>query len=286
MSLPSDDALLELALDAAESVAPRATESFVSGVSALTKTSRHDLVSEVDRAVEDELVRILSDGPAASFLGEEHGLRGEPGERLSWVIDPIDGTSNFVHGDPSWAVSIAACLDGVPVAGVVHAPARGLLFAATRSTARLNDVALEPLGRGEAARCALATDHPGGEAVLAEGDPALRDLGALITSYATVRRPVCASLSLAAVAAGVNDVVLGVDVKPWDVAAGSLMVRSSGGEYVAADYASSDAGAADPLWAPCYVASAPGAEAAPAVAVMRGIVARRDALGYRRPGLG
>ncbi|WP_394161933.1 inositol monophosphatase family protein [Galactobacter valiniphilus] len=282
--IESPELLLELAVAAAASAAPRLEAAFAAGTQGATvstKTSRHDLVTELDRGTEASVVEHLaSHGPTAAYLGEELGRRGS-GE-LTWVIDPIDGTSNFVHGLPTFAISIAACVGGVPVAGVIHAPATGEVYAAVPDAAWLGGVALAPHGRGEAARNALATDHPGGEAVRAEGDAALRDLGALIEAYATVRRPVCASLSLAGVAAGSHDVVLGVDVKPWDVAAGALLVTATGGRYDALSYAS-DAPGASPVFRPCYVASAASADPAPARGVLEALVDRRDRAGYVRP---
>jgi len=281
---PAPESLLELALLATAGVAPGIVAAFEEGraaAGAVTKTSPHDLVTELDRRVEAELVDFLGEhGPEAAFLGEEHGRRGAGA--LSWVIDPIDGTSNFVHGLETFAVSVAACVDGVPVAGVVHAPVTGEVFAAVPDAAWLGGVRLEPSGRGPARRNALATDHPGGEAVAAEGDAALRDLGELVTAYATVRRPVCASLSLAGVAAARHDVVLGVDVKPWDVAAGALLVTATGGRYDALGYAS-DAPGATAVFRPCYVAAAANADPGPANRVLERIVDRRDAAGYRRP---
>lgn len=280
----SPHVLLELALSAAASAAPRLEAAFAAGTQAAsvsTKTSRHDLVTELDRATEATVVEHLeAHGPQAAYLGEELGRRG--GGELTWVVDPIDGTSNFVHGLPTFAISIAACVGGVPVAGVLHAPATGEVYAAVPDAAWLGGVPLAPAGRGAASANALATDHPGGEAVAAEGDAALRDLGTLITEYATVRRPVCASLSLAGVASGQHDVVLGVDVKPWDVAAGALLVTATGGRYDALSYAS-DAPGASPVFRPCYVASAPGADPAPARRVLEALIDRRDAAGYRRP---
>jgi myo-inositol-1(or 4)-monophosphatase len=283
-SAESPSVLLELALEAAASAAPRLEAAFQAGTQASTvstKTSRHDLVTELDRLTEARVVEhLMANGPAAAYLGEELGRRG--GGELTWVIDPIDGTSNFVHGLPTFAISIAACVAGRPVAGVIHAPVTGEVFAAVPDAAWLGGVPLAPHGRGEAGRNALATDHPGGEAVRAEGEAALRDLGALIEAYATVRRPVCASLSLAGVAAGSHDVVLGVDVKPWDVAAGALLVTATGGAYDALAYAS-DAPGASPVFRPCYVASAAHADPGPARTVLEELVDRRDRAGYTRP---
>lgn len=281
MPLPTPESLLHLALDAASSVAPSVREAFLAGVSSTTKSSRHDLVTAVDARVEEDVIAFLqANGPRAAYLGEERGRRGDGS--ITWIIDPIDGTSNFVHRHPLFAISIAACVDGEPVAAVVHAPATGEVFSAVPDAAWLGSVRLSPTGRGTASACALATDYPGGEAVRAEGTVVLEELGALMTSYATVRRPVCASLSLAGIAAGRDDVVLGVDVKPWDVAAAALIVTASGGSYDALSYANDPVGQR-PVFRPCYVAAAPGAEAAPARVVLEGLVDRRDGAGYRRP---
>ena len=268
------EVLLEIALTATAEVAPFVAEAFHEGVGATMKSSQHDLVTAVDREVETRLVRRLGElGPAAAFLGEEHGAHGS-GD-ITWVIDPIDGTSNFVHSDPGFAISVAACIDGAPVAAVVHAPVLGEVYRAVPDAAWLGERRLSGAGRGPASACALATDHPGGEAVSTEGADALADLGALISAYATVRRPVCASLELAGVAAGRHDVVLGVDTHPWDVAAGALLVTASGGRYDAVSY--SDGPDVAPVFRPCYVAAAPGADARPAEDVLAAIITRRNA---------
>lgn len=274
------ESLLEIALTATAEVAPLVAAAFEEGVTARTKSGPHDLVTAVDREVERRLVTRLGElGPPAAFLGEEHGSHGS-GE-LTWVIDPIDGTSNFVHRHPAFAISVAACVDGEPVAAVVHAPATGEILCAVPDAAWSGSQRLFTRGRGPASACALSTDHPGAESIAAEGTAALSDLGRLITDYATVRRAVCTSLSVAGIAAGRSDVVLGVDTNPWDVAAAALIVVAAGGRFDTLGYAT-DTGRDAPVFRSCYVASADGAEAGPAMDVLEDVVQRRDAAGYAR----
>jgi len=191
------------------------------------RKARHDYVSEVDRACEEEIVRqIRRYYPDHAFLGEEGGARGE--HEATWVIDPLDGTSNYMHGIPHFAVSIAQQVKGRTEHAVVYDVMRDELFTASRGKgAFLNQKRI---------RCSARTSLD--EAVLATAFP-FRERGQL-QAYARVfqavfsrtedfRRAGTASLDLAWVAAGRLDGYFEVAIKPWDVAAGALLVREAGG---------------------------------------------------------
>ena len=191
------------------------------------RTARHDYVSDVDRACEEEIVRqIRRYYPDHAFLGEEGGARGE--NEATWVIDPLDGTSNYMHGIPHFAVSIAQQVRGRTEHAVVYDVIRDELFTASRGKgAFLNQKRM---------RCSARTSLD--EAVLATAFP-FRERG-LLQAYARVfqavfartedfRRAGTASLDLAWVAAGRLDGYFEVAIKPWDVAAGALLVREAGG---------------------------------------------------------
>ena len=270
--------LREIAADAATAVGPGLRAAFRSGISAGHKTNAHDLVTEHDRASEEAIVRhLLACEPDSRVLGEEGGHRGHG--RIEWIVDPIDGTSNFAHGVAFFCVSIAAALEGELLAGVVYDPIAGLLFTADLTGAYLNGAPLRPQAEAEEARACLMTDYPSAEALALDGPAALEAFGELVGTYATVRRKVSAALALAHVAAGWTDATLGLDTNPWDVAAGVLLVRQSGGSYLPFRYDDESGPAHE---APCFVAVGPGGNCPTAVAVVERLVAARRAAGHRR----
>lgn len=209
---------------------------------AATKSTLADIVTDADREVEALIRARLRDArPGDGFLGEESDA--EPGESgITWVVDPIDGTVNYAYGIPSYAVSIAAVRGpAVPgeweaLAAAVYAPASGELFTATRGGGAW-------LG---AQRLAVTTDTPAG-ALLATGfgyDPATHDgdlatVRSVMTIARDLRRAGAASLDLAFVAAGRLDGYFERGLKPWDHAAGALLVSEAGGVVSFVDAASS-----------------------------------------------
>ncbi|MDR6868165.1 myo-inositol-1(or 4)-monophosphatase [Microbacterium resistens] len=220
---------VEIAQEAGELARRRREE----GVAlAATKSSLADIVTEADREVEALIrARLVAERPGDGFLGEESGA--EPGESgLTWVVDPIDGTVNYASGFPSYCVSIAV-VEGEPepelwteVAGVVFAPALGELFTAERGGGSwLGEKRLQVSTPG-AAGALLGTGfgydpatHDGDLATVRRVMPVARDL----------RRIGAAALDLAYVAAGRLDGFFERGLKPWDVAAGSMLVREAGG---------------------------------------------------------
>jgi myo-inositol-1(or 4)-monophosphatase len=224
---PLDRELLALAEAAAREagalIARYAAEGFAVG----TKTTATDMVTEADRAAERLIAeRLLGARPGDGFVGEE-GAREAGSSGVRWVVDPLDGTTNFIYGIPAYAVSIAAERDGAVVAGVVHDVAHGLTYAAVRGGgATCNG---QPIRVREKARLATALVGTGfaydparraeQAAVLARVLPAVRD----------IRRMGSAALDLAHVACGMLDGYYEYRLNPWDIAAGGLIVEEAGG---------------------------------------------------------
>ncbi len=197
------------------------------------RKARHDYVSEVDRACEAEIVReIRRFYPDHAFLCEESGAAGDS-ESL-WVIDPLDGTSNYLHGIPHFAVSIAYRHKGRTEHGVVYDPIREELFTASRgSGAALNQKRIRVSARKSLEGAVLATAFPFRERKLLPRYS--RVFQAVLGQVEDFRRAGTASLDLAWTAAGRLDGYFEVGLKPWDVAAGALIVREAGGVVMSFD---------------------------------------------------
>jgi myo-inositol-1(or 4)-monophosphatase len=198
----------------------------------VVEKQRMDYASEVDGLAEAEIVKELRKaGPEYAVLGEEGGhqpARGGRKARLTWVIDPLDGTSNYLRGIPHWCVSIALVDNGEPLHGVVFDPLRNELFVASRgSGAVLDDRRLRVAERRDLAGALLCTGFPPRERARAK--PQLDCLNALLEQAEDVRRTGSAALDLAYVACGRFDGYFEAGVQPWDIAAGVLLVREAGG---------------------------------------------------------
>ena len=189
--------------------------------------ARHDYVSEVDRACEEEIVReIKRYYPDHAFLCEESGASGD--SESVWIIDPLDGTTNYLHGVPHFAVSIAYQVKGRTEHGVVYDPMRDELFSASRgSGAQLNNKRIRVSARKSLEGAVMATAFPFRQRGLLPSYSRL--FQAVLTRVEDFRRAGTASLDLAWVAAGRLDGYFEVGLKPWDVAAGTLLVREAGG---------------------------------------------------------
>jgi myo-inositol-1(or 4)-monophosphatase len=222
--------LLDLAITAAEAAAGhiRSVER-PAGPAAWTLKGRHDFVTDVDRAAEQIIADILLAGePGSCILGEELSPDAAEGDGLLWVVDPLDGTTNFLHGLPWYAVSIAAAVDGVLEAGVViNVPA------AERFEARRGGGAW----RGRQRLTVSAIDDPA-FALIGTGFPFkdVSTLGEYAAQFARVaagtsgiRRPGAAALDLVDVAAGRFEGFWEQRLAAWDIAAGTLLVREAGG---------------------------------------------------------
>ena len=188
-----------------------------------------DFVTKADigpeKIIKDDL---MGARPTYGWLAEEGGEEEGQDPTRRWIVDPLDGTTNFLHGLPHWAVSIALEHKGEIVAGVVFDPAKDEMFFAEKGTgAWMNESRLRVSGRHRMIESIFATGLPfGGRADLPE---TLKDLGRLLPVCAGVRRWGAASLDLAYVASGRYDGFWERRLKPWDVAAGMLIVKEAGG---------------------------------------------------------
>jgi myo-inositol-1(or 4)-monophosphatase len=189
--------------------------------------SLNDLVSEVDRAAEEAIIDTLKASfPDHAILAEESGATGD--SEFVWVIDPLDGTTNFLHGLPIYAVSIALMHKGQLQHGVIYDPTRNDLYTASRGGgAFLNDRRLRVSKRDKLIDGLIGTGFP--FRMFDYIDPYLAMLKDLMTKTAGVRRPGAAALDLAAVAAGRLDGFWEIGLSPWDMAAGVLMIIEAGG---------------------------------------------------------
>jgi myo-inositol-1(or 4)-monophosphatase len=219
------EALLAVALSAAEAGGAIVRDAFGAAPEAREKAPG-DWVSQADTASERAVRRLLAEAvPGIPVYGEEEG--GRRG-RLGWLVDPLDGTANFLHRFPVFAVSVALVEDGQPAVGVVHAPMLGDTYTARRGG-----------GARRNGRPIRVSDRPAGQAILATGTPfRAKDtrlpeyLGVFeraLRSFEDLRRAGAASLDLAWTAAGTFDGYFEAALGPWDVAAGALLVREAGG---------------------------------------------------------
>ena len=188
-----------------------------------------DFVTRADREAERILKEdLMAARPNYGWLGEETGETEGTDPTRRWIVDPLDGTTNFLHGLPHWAVSVALEHKGEIIAGVVFDAAKSELFYAEKGLgAYMNDTRLRVSGRGRMIDCIFATGVPfGGRPTL----PAtMQDLARLMPVCAGVRRWGAAALDLAYVAAGRYDGYWERGLHAWDVAAGALLVREAGG---------------------------------------------------------
>lgn len=240
MTTPS--ALVRVMIDAARKAGRALARDF--GEVAELQVSRKgaaDYVSAADLKAEQTLFEALTRvRPGYGFLGEERGLIEGTDKTHTWIVDPLDGTTNFLHAMPHFAVNIALQREGEIVAGVTYNPANADLFWAERGRgAFMGDRRLRVAARSRWAEAVLATGIP----FLGHGRHGqfLKELHQVAQTVSGVRRFGSAALDLAWVAAGRFDGYWERDLNPWDLAAGVLMVREAGGVVTDAD------GGPDPL---------------------------------------
>ena len=188
-----------------------------------------DFVSNADRKAEETIRdELMQARPNYGWLGEESEPVAGADPTRRWIVDPLDGTSNFLHGLPHWSISIALEHKGEVVAGVIYDPAKDEMFTAEKgSGAWLNDRRLRVSGRRELVTMLLATGIPfGSKKTLPQ---TMKDLAALMPRTSGVRRMGSAALDLAYVAAGRYDAFWERELQPWDMAAGLLLVTEAGG---------------------------------------------------------
>ena len=190
---------------------------------------QNDFVTEVDRAAEAAIIAVLDEAyPNHSILAEESGAsKGSQGEFV-WIIDPLDGTTNFIHGVPQFAVSIGLRHKGVMTQGVVFDPVKNELFTATRGAgAYLNDKRMRVGKRDRINDALIGTGFPFSKIDLLERY--IEMFRKVTLNCAGIRRPGAAALDLAYVAAGRFDGFWEMGLAPWDMAAGALLVQEAGG---------------------------------------------------------
>jgi len=194
----------------------------------IEKKGHNDFVSEADYAAERAIIDVIHKHyPDHAILAEESGTQGE--SDTVWIIDPLDGTTNFVHGFPQFCVSIGVEVRGRIEHGVVYDPMRQELFSASRGDgALLEGRKIRVSGVKELEHALIGTGFPFRQTDDDMG-PYLGMLGKVVRNTSGVRRPGAAALDLCYVAAGRLDGFWEIGLKPWDLAAGSLIIREAGG---------------------------------------------------------
>jgi myo-inositol-1(or 4)-monophosphatase len=220
--------MLNIAVKAARragGIINRATRNL--NIVSFQEKAANDFVSDVDREAEQSIIRTLREAyPDHAILAEESGASGQ--SDYQWVIDPLDGTTNFIHGFPQYAVAIALIHKGTVTQAVVYDPSRNDLFTASRGRgAFLNDQRMRVSKRVSLKSALIGTGFPFRQLEHLEAYLAiLRDI---IKNSAGIRRAGSAALDLAYVAAGRLDGFWEFGLSPWDIAAGSLLISEAGG---------------------------------------------------------
>jgi myo-inositol-1(or 4)-monophosphatase len=188
-----------------------------------------DYVTEVDKAAEAIIIDTLRETyPKHAILAEETGHSGQEDSEYQWIIDPLDGTTNFIHGFPQYAVSIAMAHKGVLTHAVIFDPSRNELFTASKGTgAFLNDKRIRVSKRTRLDEALIGTGFP--YRVFDHVDAYLAIFKDMTRRTAGMRRPGAASLDLAYVACGRLDGFWEFGLSPWDMAAGALLISEAGG---------------------------------------------------------
>jgi myo-inositol-1(or 4)-monophosphatase len=222
-------ALLNIAVRAARAAGEVIIRS-LNRLESLTITSkgRNDFVSEVDHAAEAEIIKLIRKNyPNHAFLAEESGRAGD--SDTVWIIDPLDGTTNFLHGFPTFAVSIACQIRGKLEHGVVYDPISQEIFSASRGGgAHLDNRRIRVSKQRGLEGSLIGTGFPY-RANTKYLDSYLSMLKAVMQNTAGVRRPGSAALDMAYVAAGRTDAFWEIGLSPWDTAAGTLLIQEAGG---------------------------------------------------------
>jgi len=188
-----------------------------------------NFVTMADRRAEEMLYTdLIKARPGYGFVGEEGGTREGDDKSHTWIVDPLDGTTNFLHGIPQFAVSIGLQREGTIIAGLIYNPANDDLYIAERGKgAFLNDQRLRVAGRRKLDECVIACGLPH----IGRGDLDLSraEMTAIQAKVAGLRRFGSAALDMAFIAAGRFDGYWERGLKPWDMAAGQIIVREAGG---------------------------------------------------------
>ncbi|EKE01932.1 MAG: myo-inositol-1(or 4)-monophosphatase [uncultured bacterium] len=220
--------LMNIAIKAARSASKtilRATDRL--DTIKITEKNHNDFVTDIDQQAEQEIINTIHNAyPDHAIFGEESGKSGE--SEYTWIIDPIDGTTNFLHGHPHFCISIGVQFKNIIEHGLIYDPLRQELFTATRGTgAFLNDRRMRVAQRKQFAGSVIASGF--GNKTIKNIDIYLKILAAILPQAAGTRRSGSAALDFAYVACGRIDGFWEMNLAPWDMAAGSLIVKEAGG---------------------------------------------------------
>lgn len=194
----------------------------------VTRKSRTELVTEIDVKAEQQIIYLLDESyPENNIIGEECGDLGRESD-YCWVIDPLDGTHNFIHGHPHCAVSIALLHKGTPVAAVIYDPLRNELFTARKGAgAQLDGRRIRVSANNRLSDCLLCTGFPYRDP--SDTKPWLKTFASVLPRAQSIHRSGSSVLDLAYLAAGRYDGFWEFGLKQWDIAAGALLVQEAGG---------------------------------------------------------
>ena len=221
--------MLNIAVRAARRAGSIINRAVLGGDALVVRTKRaNDFVTQVDRAAEEAIIEIVRKAyPEHGFVAEESGTTGQHAE-YRWIIDPLDGTTNFIHGFPQYGVSIGIEHRGALAHAVVYDPSRNELFTASKGRgAFLNDRRIRVTRCRRLEDALVGTGFPFRE--LGRLDRYMAQLGRLLRSSSGVRRAGAAALDLAYVAAGRLDAFWEMGLSRWDMAAGALLILEAGG---------------------------------------------------------
>lgn len=221
--------MLNIAVKAARRAGSLINRAALEGGFEVHAKNRNDFVTQVDKAAENAIIDIIRRAyPEHSFLAEESGASAGAQPEFLWVIDPLDGTTNYIHGFPQYCVSIALEHKGVLTQAVVYDPAKNELFTASRGRgAFLDDRRMRVTKCAQLADALVGTGFPFKE--FERIDRYMRQLRMLMSTAAGVRRAGAAALDLAYVAAGRLDAFWETGLSRWDMAAGALLIQEAGG---------------------------------------------------------
>jgi myo-inositol-1(or 4)-monophosphatase len=225
----TDDERVSVVRRAAEVGAEVAVERFRTGIDVKRKASKTDVVTAADHDAQAAVIEVLNGAyPDDAIVGEEAGaLKRVPDTGAAWVIDPIDGTNNYVRGARLWGTAVAAVRDGRPVAGATNLPALGDVYWTDGERTYRNGETVTVSERSDPETCAVT---PTMWWDFDARDRYERACGAIVERFGDLRRIGCAQAELAGVADGSLDgVVTDVRANPWDTLAGVAMVRAAGG---------------------------------------------------------
>jgi len=206
-----------------------ALDTFREDLAVETKAERTDLVTQADHAAQAEVVEVLEAAfPNEPVIGEESGIPSAlPDAGPAWIVDPIDGSNNYVRGLPTWTTSVAAVWDGEPIAAATHLPVPDDRYVAGAGTTQRNG---QPVGVSSVAEPELALVVPTIWWPMDRRDEYARAVNGIVRRFADMRRFGSVQAALAYVASGAIDAVLtNVIANPWDTVAGVHLVRQAGG---------------------------------------------------------